>query len=154
MLLLPLPGIREGPTPSGVIVEGEREYLGDCVDVVLADTAGFHSAAGSPEALPGGSGPGGRPGVLVDLVLEPDHLAVAHGVAVLERCIERGAALVLAPEASFDDDGVALVLTSSMSTEKSSKFSGTAANTSWATLSGPVKVPEGALPPPGSIHSI
>src|SRR4029079_8720287 len=56
------------------------------------------------------SAPGGRPRVLVDVVLEPHDLAVLHHVDVLEGGVELGAALRPALEAAGDDDPVSLIV--------------------------------------------
>src|SRR6266513_775874 len=63
-----------------------------------------------PLQYPFGSAPGGRPEVLVDVVLEPRDLAVLHLVDVLEGGVQLRATLVLALEAAGDDDRVATVV--------------------------------------------
>src|SRR5262245_57936361 len=66
---------------------------------------------GTPGPLPAvPSAPARRPGLLIDLVLEPRDLAVLHLVDGLEGGVELRAALRLALEAAGDDDRVALIV--------------------------------------------
>jgi hypothetical protein len=96
------------------------------------------------------SAPGLRPSIALGRVLEPHDLAVANLPGVFAGVSSSAPLFALPVKRTATRTVSPSSLISSGMHWNWSKYSGTEANTLLATLLGPLKVPDGALPPPGS----